>query len=191
MAITDRGEMLSRRAALGLIGGAACLAASPVFAAAPAVLRGAGAYRAISLTSSRLGEQVRTVYWADGSYIPEALEEISFLLRDWRENTAMPYDPSTLDVIAALSRKLDIAEPIEVVSGYRSKHTNDMLRRTNRGVAKHSYHTRAMAIDIRLKGRSVRQIASAAESIGGGGVGRYTRSQFVHVDSGPLRTWGR
>lgn len=191
MTMTDRGGLLSRRAALGLIGGAAILSAAPAFAAAPAVLRGAGAYRAVHLTSSRLGEQVRTVYWVDGSYIPEALEEISFLLRDWRENVAMPYDPGTLDVISALARKLELSSPVEVVSGYRSKHTNDMLRKTHRGVAKNSYHTRAMAIDLRVQGRSVRQVASAAESLGGGGVGRYTRSQFVHVDSGPLRTWGR
>lgn len=191
MAMTDRGSMISRRAALGLITGAACIAAAPAFAAAPAIQRGAGSFRAVSLTSSRLGERLRTVYWADGSYIPEALEEISFLLRDWRQNTAMPYDPSAVDVLAALSRKLDISSPIEVVSGYRSKRTNDQLRRTHSGVAKNSYHTRAMAIDIRVQDRSVRQIARAAESIGGGGVGRYTRSSFVHVDSGPLRTWGR
>lgn len=190
MAKTDR-DGLSRRAALGLIGGGAVLAASPSFAAAPAVQRGAGAYRAVSLTSSRLGERLSTVYWADGSYIPEALEEISYLLRDWRQNAVMPYDPRAIDVIAAVTRKLDISGPVEVVSGYRSKTTNDMLRSRSRGVAKNSYHIRAMAVDIRVQDRSVRQVAGAAESLHGGGVGRYSRSNFVHVDSGPVRSWGR
>lgn len=190
MAMTDRGG-ITRRAALGLIGGGAALAATPGFAAAPAVNRGAGAYRAVSLSSSRLGESLSTVYWADGSYIPEALEEISYLLRDWRQNSAMPFDPRAIDVIAALRRKLDLSGPVEVVSGYRSKHTNAMLRRRNRGVARNSYHMRAMAIDLRIQNRSVRQIANAAESLKGGGVGRYSRSNFVHIDSGPLRSWGR
>ena len=190
MAKTDHGG-ISRRAALGLIGGGAVLAAQPGFAAAPAVNLGKGAYRAVSLSSARLGERCSTVYWADGVYIPEAIEEISYLLRDWRQNAAMPYDPRTLDVVAGLTRRLGISGPVEVVSGYRSKATNDMLRRTNRGVAKNSYHTRAMAIDIRVPQRSVRQVARAAESLHGGGVGRYSRSNFVHVDSGPLRTWGR
>ena len=190
MAKTDCGGM-SRRAALGLIGCGAALAAAPGFAAAPAVQRGAGAYRAVSLYSKRLGEGLSTVYWADGSYIPEALEEISFLLRDWRQNAAMPYDPRVIDVISALSTRLDVSGEIEVVSGYRSQATNDMLRRKSRGVARNSYHIKAMAIDLRVKNRSVRTIAKAAESLQGGGVGRYSRSDFVHVDSGPLRTWGR
>lgn len=190
MAMTDRGG-LSRRAALGLIGGAACMAAAPASASAPAINRGAGAYRAVKLTNSRLGERLSTVYWTDGSYIPEAIEEISYLLRDWRENQVMPFDPRVLDVISGLRRSLDITSPIEVVSGYRSRATNEMLRRNTRGVAKNSYHMRAMAMDIRIQDRSVSQIARAATSLNGGGVGRYSRSNFVHVDSGPLRTWGR
>lgn len=189
MAMTDRGT-LSRRAALGWIGGAAALVATPSFAAAPAVNRGAGAYRAVTLTNSRLGERLSTVYWADGDYIPEAIEEISYLLRDWRENQVLPFDPRVLDVVSALTKKLDCGVPVEVVSGYRSPATNAMLRKTTRGVAKNSYHMKAMAMDIRVQNRSVRQIAGAAESLHGGGVGRYSRSNFVHVDSGPLRTWG-
>ncbi|MFN3616162.1 MAG: YcbK family protein, partial [Rubrimonas sp.] len=66
-----------------------------------------------------------------------------------------------------------------------------MLQRTSSGVARDSYHMRGMAADLHLKSRSVRQMASAAETLGSGGVGRYSRSNFVHLDNGPLRTWGR
>ena len=102
----------------------------------------------------------------------------------------LPFDPRVLDVISAVTRKLDCGTPVEVVSGYRTPETNAMLRKTSRLVAKNSYHMKAMAVDIRVQNRSVRQIAGAAESLHGGGVGRYTRSNFVHVDCGPMRTWG-
>jgi uncharacterized protein YcbK (DUF882 family) len=58
-------------------------------------------------------------------------------------------------------------------------------------VAKNSYHLKGMAVDISCSARSVGQVASAAMSLGAGGVGRYSRSSFTHVDSGPVRQWGR
>ena len=66
-----------------------------------------------------------------------------------------------------------------------------MLRRRSRAVAKNSYHIKGMAVDIAMRTRSVRQISRAGLSLGAGGVGRYTRRQFVHLDSGPVRKWGR
>ena len=92
--------------------------------------------------------------------------------------------------LRAAHARLDVDEPFEVVSGYRSPQTNAAMRQRSSGVARNSYHTRAMAVDVKLKNRSVRQIAGAAESLGAGGVGRYSRSNFVHMDCGPVRTWG-
>jgi uncharacterized protein YcbK (DUF882 family) len=78
-----------------------------------------------------------------------------------------------------------------LLSGYRSPQTNAALRARSRGVARNSLHMKGQAADLRLKTRSVSQVARAAEACASGGVGRYSRSNFVHMDCGPLRTWGR
>lgn len=174
---------LSRRGVLSLVGGAAALLA------APPVLAGAGDIRRLYLVNARTGDEVNTVYWVEGEYIPEAKAEIDFLLRDWRENLMIDYDYKTVDILAATYRLIDSAEPVSIVSGYRSPVTNAMLRRNNRGVAKDSYHTKGMAIDFQMKTRSPTQIRRAAKKLGAGGVGGYRT--FTHVDSGPVRSWGR
>ena len=146
----------------------------------------------INLVNNRTNEWLKTVYWVEGDYIPEALDAISFLMRDWRKDEAIGIDRKTIDIISATHGLLDCNEPFEIVSGYRSPQTNAMLRSRSRGVARNSYHTRGMAADLTLKTRSVRQISAAGKSLNAGGVGTYSRSQFVHLDSGPAnRTWGR
>ena len=163
----------------------------PVFASTPALLTGAGDFRRLSLVNDKTGEWLNTVYWAEGEYIPEALEAVNHIMRDWREGLIFQMDPHAIDILSATQRLLDSGEPFQVVSGYRSRKTNAMLRRRSRGVAKNSYHIKGMAVDIAMKTRSVRQICRAGLSLGAGGVGRYSRSQFVHLDSGPVRKWGR
>lgn len=153
------------------------------------MLAGAGDIRRLYLVNARTGDEVNTVYWVEGEYIPEAKAEIDFLLRDWRENLMIDYDYKTVDILAATYRLIDSAEPVSIVSGYRSPVTNAMLRRNNRGVAKDSYHTKGMAIDFQMKTRSPTQIRRAAKKLGAGGVGGYRT--FTHVDSGPVRSWGR
>ena len=170
---------------------AGTFATTSSFAASPAILRGAGNFRALSLVNNRTAESLNCAYWIDGRYVPEALEAFNYILRDWREEKVIAIDRRTIEIMAATHRLLDCSEPFEVVSGYRSPKTNAMLRRRSRGVARNSYHTRGMAVDITLKSRSVRQIAGAAMSLKAGGVGRYSRAKFAHVDSGPLRDWGR
>ncbi len=180
---------LSRRGAMALLGGGLALACGPALAT-PAINSGKGDYRNIHLFSDRLGESVNTVYWIEGGYIPEALTEISYLLRDWRLDLTKPIAPEAIDVLAAAHRLLDTKEPFEVVSGYRSPQTNAMLRRRSSGVARNSYHIRGMAVDVKLRSRSVGQMYNAGVACKAGGVGRYSRSGFVHMDCGPVRTWG-
>jgi uncharacterized protein YcbK (DUF882 family) len=86
---------------------------------------------------------------------------------------------------------LDVSEPYPLLSGYRSPETNAMLRRRSSGVAKNSLHLKGQANDLRLASRTVDQVARAALSCHAGGVGRYTRSDLVHMDCGAVRSWGR
>ena len=179
---------MSRRGFLTGLGAALALPAGP---AAPAILSGRGTYRAVTLSNPRTGDWIDTVYWIEGSYVHEALDAISFLMRDWREEASIPIARATIDIIAETQRLLDTAEPFEVISGYRTAKTNAMLRQRSRGVARNSYHVKGMAVDLAMRDRSVRQIASAAASLEAGGVGRYSRAEFVHLDCGPVRDWGR
>lgn len=175
----------SRRAVLAGIAGSLALAAAPVYAQTPGFLRGAGDMRRVRLRNQRTGESLDTVYFVNGSYIPEAMTEISFFMRDWRQNVVRQYHPANIDILATTLRMLDTTEPYLVISGYRTPQTNRMLR----GAARESYHMRAMAADVRLQSRDVSQIARAAVACRGGGVGTYGRSNFVHMDCGPIRTW--
>jgi len=182
---------VTRRALLGGLTTLTAMAAMPAFASTPALLTGAGDLRRLSLVNNKTEERLNTVYWADGEYIPDALEAFNHILRDWREDLVIQMDPSAIDILSATQHLLDSDEPFQVVSGYRSAKTNAMLRRRSRAVAKNSYHIKGMAVDIAMRTRSVRQISRAGLSLGAGGVGRYSRSHFVHLDSGPVRRWGR
>lgn len=179
----------SRRAFLKTLSSSLIIAAAPTYANAAGFLRGAGDIRRIRMRSARTGESIDTIYWIEGEYIPEALQEVNHFMRDWRENEVINYDARNLDIMAAVSRLMETDEPYHMVSGYRSAKTNAMLRRRNRAVASNSYHIKGMAADLKLSSRSIYQMASAAKACNAGGVGTYRRSQFVHMDCGPVRTW--
>ncbi|MFW6210445.1 MAG: YcbK family protein [Patescibacteria group bacterium] len=165
--------------------------ARPHYDKAPGHLVGAGDIRRLRMYSGRTGERLDTIYWIEGDYIREAVEEINLFMRDWRNNQVKAIDLRALDIMTAAHNLLDTAEPYLLISGYRSPETNAMLRRRSSGVAKNSRHLRGEAADLRLSSRSVSEMARAAMSCRAGGVGRYTSSNFVHMDCGPVRSWGR
>jgi uncharacterized protein YcbK (DUF882 family) len=130
------------------------------------------------------------VYWIDGEYVPEAIAEVNHFFRDWRNNKVKQIDARTVDFLSAAHNLLAVNEPYMLLSGYRSPETNAMLRARSRNVARNSLHMQGQAADVRLQSRSVSQISRAAMACQGGGVGRYSRSNFVHFDCGVSRTWG-
>jgi len=146
--------------------------------------------KAVSLYNIHTGESLtKAVYWAEGSLIPETLEEINFLLRDFRTGEVKEIQPGLYDLLFSLRRKLGVSEPFHVISGYRSPATNAMLRATSNGVACHSLHMQGKAIDIRLPGMELASLHRAALDLRRGGVGYYPKSDFVHVDIGRVRHW--
>ncbi|MCP5074033.1 MAG: DUF882 domain-containing protein [Rhodobacteraceae bacterium] len=179
----------TRRAVLGAFAGIAMIQAAPVYSGVFGYNKGAGNIRRVSLRSGRTGESIDTIYWIEGQYIKPALEEINYFMRDWRENAVTTMDRRNIDLVAAAHNLLDTDEPFHMLSGYRTQRTNNLLRSRSRRVAKKSYHVRAMAADLRLGSRSVGQIAQAGLACRSGGVGKYYRSNFVHLDCGPIRTW--
>lgn len=170
---------------------ATTVVAAPTYSNAFGLIRGGGDIRRIRMYSGRTGERIDTIYWLEGHYIKDAVKEINYFMRDWRRGTSKAMDLRTIDILAAAHNLLNTREPYMLLSGYRSPQTNAMLRRRSGGVAKNSLHMKGQAADVRVDSRSVSQVARAAASCQAGGVGRYSGSNFVHMDCGVVRTWGR
>ncbi|SMO41622.1 YcbK family protein [Ruegeria faecimaris] len=186
---TSSSSGLTRRALLGAFA-ATAVVATPTYSNAAGFLRGGGDIRRIRMYSGRTGERIDMIYWVDGKYIKDAVKEVNHFMRDWRTDQAKDMDLRTIDIMAASHNLLDVNEPYMLLSGYRSPQTNAMLRSRSRRVAKNSLHMKGQAADLRLSSRSVSQMAKAAMSCRAGGVGKYHRSNFVHMDCGVVRSWG-
>ncbi len=180
--------LVSRRSLLRIFA-AGIVTAAPTYSNAFGILKGAGDVRRVNMYSGRSGETVNAIYWVDGNYIPEVVKEISHFMRDLRVDSAKAMNPHNMDIIAATHHLLATTEPYMLLSGYRTPQTNAMLRAESHGVAKNSLHIQGMAADLRLKSRTVSQMYAAAIACDAGGVGHYYRSNFVHMDCGPVRTW--
>jgi len=146
-------------------------------------------YKDLNLHNTNTGDRLSLTYFEQGRYIREALEEISYLFRDYHTGDVHPVDTALLDQLYDLKRNLDINKPFHVISGYRSPYTNAYLRQQSHRVAKHSLHMEGRAIDIRIEGVDTRTIRNAALAMRRGGVGYYPRAGFVHLDTGEIRTW--
>ena len=145
--------------------------------------------RKIALRNLHTGEKLKVAYWADGHYLKEGLAEINHLLRDHRSGESYGMDKDLMDLLYALDLKMGGGKEFHIISGYRSPKTNAKLRKASNGVAKRSLHMQGRAIDIRMPGRRLTSLHKAAKSLKMGGVGLYTKSDFIHVDTGRVRYW--
>jgi uncharacterized protein YcbK (DUF882 family) len=189
---TQTQKSFNRRSFLGYsaLATAAALVPARVQAAPPASPK--RRERVLSLFHTHTGERLKTAYCCDGEYQPEALAQISHVLRDFRQNEVKPIDPQLLDLLHELGGTLEVDQPFHVISGYRSPATNASLRErggTHSGVATKSLHMVGKAIDIRVPGVKLEELRRAAQSLRLGGVGYYPSSNFVHVDTGRVRYW--
>lgn len=141
------------------------------------------------LDNLHTGERFNEVYYANGSYLPDALAEATRVMRDWRTGDEHFIDPGLFDALEAIRLRLETPSPFQIISGYRSPKTNAMLRNRSHGVAESSQHVLGKAIDIRLEGVDLSNLRNAALDVGAGGVGYYPVSNFVHVDTGRVRQW--
>jgi len=144
----------------------------------------------LRLFHTHTGRRLDIVYRRGDSYIPEALVQLNEYLRDHRTGAVLAYDPRVFDLLHDLNAKLGRADSeIDIICGYRSPWSNEFLRTHGHGVAVHSLHMEAKAIDIRMPGVTTSTLRDAALSLHRGGVGYYAQSDFVHVDVGRVRRW--
>ncbi len=146
--------------------------------------------RRVVIHNLHTDERVDAIYFDDGRYVPDALAAVNHVMRDFRTGDVHFMEPELLDLMHTLSKKVESAQPFQIISGYRSPKTNAMLHERSAGVAVNSFHMRGMATDIRLPDVSLPNLHRAALALQRGGVGYYPESDFVHVDVGPVRTWG-
>jgi uncharacterized protein YcbK (DUF882 family) len=146
--------------------------------------------RRLRLYNTHTGERLDVVYRRGDAYLPDALDKLEHHLRDHRTGDVHPFDPQLFDLLADLAEAAGRPEgEFQVISGYRSPQTNEMLRRRTTGVAKNSLHTKAQAIDVRLPDVKTETLRELALTLRRGGVGYYPRSDFIHVDTGRVRRW--
>jgi uncharacterized protein YcbK (DUF882 family) len=150
---------------------------------------GGDAARIVSFYNIHTGERLSAIYFENGQYIPDALQEVNYFFRDFRANQVKPIDPRLLDLLYDIRIALDTQEPFVLISGYRSPATNAMLASRGEGVSRHSMHIEGRAADIAVPGRALSLVQSAALAMRAGGVGYYPHSGFVHVDTGRVRHW--
>ena len=143
--------------------------------------------RRLTLHNAHTGENFSGLYRDEVGPIPSAMTDLSYLLRDHHENVVGPLYVETLDFLADVLERAQAASAT-VLSGYRTKKTNDMLATRLFGVAEKSQHIVGRAIDITFEGK-LAETAAAARQMQRGGVGWYPHSHFIHIDSGPVRSW--
>jgi uncharacterized protein YcbK (DUF882 family) len=145
--------------------------------------------RSLSLHHLHTDERLAVTYFADGGYVPEAIGEIEWLLRDFRTGEMHAIDLRLLDTLQALAERCSGAN-FEVISGYRSPATNAQLQAFSDGVASNSLHLTGRAVDVRMNRFDTAKLRDAALELARGGVGYYPQSDFIHLDTGRVRSWG-
>jgi uncharacterized protein YcbK (DUF882 family) len=149
--------------------------------------------RTIALHNIHTDETVTVEYKRNGAYVAEAMKQIDWILRDWRKNETTSMDAALIDLLWEVHTELGSSVPINVISGYRSRATNDMLRRTVGGQASESRHILGKAADVQFPDVPLNLLRYSALVRERGGVGYYPTSAtpFVHLDIDRVRAWPR
>jgi len=155
----------------------------------PAAVSRVPFHKELAFQNTNTGDKLKLTYFEKGSYLKDALQEISYLFRDFHTGDVHPIDTALLDQLYDLKTLLGVKKPFHIISGFRSPFTNANLRKRSHAVAKNSLHMQGRAIDIRVEGLQAKAIRNAAIAMRRGGVGYYPRADFVHLDTGNFRTW--
>ncbi len=159
--------------------------------AAPIAQVGAAsqAPRWLKLHNIHTQEKLEAVYFEKGEYVPDAVQALDKVLRDYRTGDVYSMHPELFDTLSTLAQKTGSKSHFQVISGYRSPKTNAMLHERSGQVAKRSLHMDGKAMDVYLEDVALDRLRGAALDLKRGGVGYYPVSNFVHLDVGPVRRW--
>lgn len=172
-------QRMGRRRLLAGLGGMAAASLLP----APALAAGS---RRLVMTNLHTGESFNEVMTRGSAWHRRSLDRFRNFARDWRTGLTRDIDHRTIEILMDIQDRCGSDNPLVLVSGYRSPQTNTSLS----GTAKNSLHMVGQAMDIRHPRMNTSQLHRVAIGLRRGGVGKYSRSGFVHVDCGRLRSWG-
>ncbi|NLC36198.1 MAG: DUF882 domain-containing protein [Alcaligenaceae bacterium] len=179
---------LTRRRLLSAATGSAVFCAFPMVARA--ITLGSSPERDLAMDHTHTREQIELTYAIGRQYVPKALTDLNHFLRDHYSGLVGLMDPALYDIMHALQVSLKARAPYQIISGYRAPHTNERLRTTRGGgVARRSLHMDGKAVDLRIPGVPLKELRDAALELARGGVGYYPGSDFVHIDTGRVRSW--
>lgn len=196
---SSRRQFLKRAGMVGMAAGSATLSSQVLASTGPAKGQAFAspiaeldpmASRRIQLVNAHTWEKLNVVYFTHGIYIDENIQQLNHLMRDRRANASIDMDTALFDQLLRVQMAVGTDVPVHVLSGYRTPETNAKLRRRSPGVAKFSLHMEGRAADIYIPGIDVEQLHKAAIQMNNGGVGLYSNSNFVHMDTGAPRHWG-
>lgn len=145
--------------------------------------------RRLELTNLHGGEKLTVTFHNERDIAPDAAAALRHLLRDYRVDEEHDIDVGLYLQLTDLARECGVPAKYEVISGYRSPVTNAKLRAAGHAVAEKSQHMEGHAIDVRLKDCPLTRLRELALAAKRGGVGFYPRSNFVHIDTGRVRSW--
>lgn len=146
--------------------------------------------RILSFKNINTNEKFSAEFVLGKGFTGNLAKKMDYFMRDKRDHSVHRMDPRLFSKFYRLQQSLGLRNTeIQVVCGYRSPASNAAMHRRSRGVASHSYHMRGQAIDFRIEGVSLAKVRNAVQGLNDGGTGYYPRSNFVHMDTGPVRTW--
>jgi uncharacterized protein YcbK (DUF882 family) len=146
--------------------------------------------KVIRLYNPNNRERLRAVFWRDGWFDARAMDDINHFMRDWRQDQQVNFDPYVVGLLHSICQECGHAGEVVILSGYRTKATNDWLRNHPRySAAKDSLHLYGRAADFTFPSTSLRKVKDAARKFQQGGVGYYPKQHFVHIDTGEERYW--
>lgn len=182
-------ETMSRRDAMKLgLAGILGLSLPMIGTSGEAQAYNNGAWK-VNIKHAHTGERFSGVYRVGDKYLPDVFEKLNYMLRDYKTDEAFPMDPRVLDIASMVQAKTRRKDPLQILSAYRCPKTNAAMRARRGGVAKNSFHMYGQALDIRMPGYSTRALREHARGLKAGGVGFYPRSDFIHIDTGQVRSW--
>jgi uncharacterized protein YcbK (DUF882 family) len=171
------------------VGGSAILTTVLTHPVLAAVYPKSHEHHILSFYNIHTGETLKTCYRSSGKLIRRAVNRISYIMRDHRTGEIKTVDPNLLDLLHRIVMEEKPSSPLSIISGYRSPSTNAALRKVTSGVAPKSLHMEGRAIDIRIPGYETSALRQIAINLHGGGVGYYPESDFIHLDTGPVKVW--
>ena len=147
-------------------------------------------YLKLALRSVHTGEELNLVVPKSLNVSNSAIAKFNHICRDWRYNQAQNMDRGLVQILAKICDEIKDEKrsiSVELLSGFRTHKTNEMLRRRSVMVAKNSFHKLGKALDFRLPDLDLSQTRASAERYAYGGLGVY--KNFIHIDTGPQRRW--